>query len=220
QQIMDLNTLFQMITFIVVRGFTLTLVLTMGSFLLGLGLGTLISFLQIVIGGLIGKASDIAVRFLRSIPPILILFIIFYGLKVDNVLAAIIGLGLISASYQSQIIRGIAETVAVKQFEAAISIGLNRWSAFASIIVPQTMLLAIPALLNEFAALLKDSSIAYAIGVKEMFTLAVNLANARMEYATPLIAIALVYLGMCLSVSFSANYIANRLKYMGYGVAY
>ncbi|MEM1645039.1 MAG: ABC transporter permease subunit [Ignisphaera sp.] len=217
---MDLNILFQLISFIVIKGFTLTLTLALGSFFLGLSLGIFTSFLQIVIGGLVSKTLDIVTRFLRSIPPILILFIIFYGLKIGNVLSAIVGLGLVSAAYQSQILRSIAQAVAVKQFEAALSIGLNRWSAFVSIIIPQTILIAIPALLNEFAVLLKDSSIAYAIGVKEMFTLAVNLANARMEYATPLIAVALVYLAICFSISLSANYVSNKLKHMGYGVTY
>ena len=51
-------------------------------------------------------------------PPILILFMIFYGLKIDSYGVAIIGLGLIGASYQSQIFRGIAGAVIARQFEA------------------------------------------------------------------------------------------------------
>lgn len=214
---MNLETLFQIMLFISTRGLANTLVITLGSFFLGLGIGVLISFLQITIGGVVGRVVDIVTRFLRSIPPILMLFIIFYGLKMNNVLASIIGLGLVSAAYQSQILRGVAEAIAAKQLEAAISIGLSKWGAFLYVVAPQVVLLATPALLNEFATLLKDTSIAYAIGVTETFTIAVNIANARMEYVTPLVAVSTIYLSLCLFISLLANMLTRKLKAMGYG---
>lgn len=215
---MNLETLFQIMLFISTRGLANTLVITLGSFFLGLGIGVLISFIQITIGGVVGRVVDVVTRFLRSIPPILMLFIIFYGLKMNNVLASIIGLGLVSAAYQSQILKGVAEAIAAKQLEAAISIGLSKWGAFLYVVVPQVVLLATPALLNEFATLLKDTSIAYAIGVTETFTIAVNIANARMEYVTPLVAVSTIYLSLCLFISLLANMLTRKLKAMGYGV--
>lgn len=214
---MELKTLFQIILFITSKGLATSLYLTMGSFLIGLGLGSMIAFLQTVVGGITSRVLDVVVRLLRSVPPILMLFIIFYGFRINNYVAAIIGLGLISAAYQSQIFRGIIETVIVKQFEAALSIGLSRWFAYIHIVFPQAILISIPALLNEFSTLLKDTSIAYAIGVKEMFTLAINVANSRMEYTTPLVAVSIMYLAICLSITFASNYILNKLKHMGLG---
>lgn len=215
---MEFETFFQILIFIVVRGLINTLVLASGSFLLGLILGSLLTFMQIFSRSIISRTIDIVTRFLRSIPPILMLFIIFYGLRINNVIAAIIGLGLVSSAYQSQILKGIVDAVSARQLDAALSIGLSMWQAFRYVILPQTLLLAIPALLNEFATVLKDTSIAYAIGVVEIFTISVILANARMEYILPLSSVALVYLTICLSVSVTANTITKKLRSMGYGV--
>jgi len=215
----NVETLFQILVFVVSRGLATTITLTVASFFLGLGLGSVMAFLQIVVGGIVERVVDFVTRFLRSIPPILMLFIVFYGLNINNILASIIGLGIISAAYQSQFLRGIAEAVSARQLEAALSVGLSRWEAFTSVVVPQTLMMSTPALLNEFAVLLKDSSIAYAIGVKEMFTVAVNLANARMEYVHPLIAVAVVYLAICFLISLLATLVSEKLKHMGYGVS-
>jgi polar amino acid transport system permease protein len=218
--VMELSNLFQTVVFIVSKGLVASIYLTIGSFFIGLGLGSIIAFLQIIVGGITFKILNIIVRILRSIPPILVLFLIFYGLKINSYEAAIIGLGLISASYQSQILRGVVESVIARQFEAALSIGFSRWEAYIYIVVPQALLASIPALLNEFATLLKDTSIAYAVGAKEMFTLAINIANARMEYAVPLISVSIIYLAICLFISSVSNYLVDKLKYIGLGVSW
>lgn len=116
--VMDINNLFQTTVFIASKGLATSIYLTTGSFFIGLGFGFVIAFFQTVVGGVVSKILDIVVRILRSVPPILILFMIFYGLKIDSYGVAIIGLGLIGASYQSQIFRGIAGAVIARQFEA------------------------------------------------------------------------------------------------------
>lgn len=214
---MNLDYLFQTISFIALKGISNTFLLSFGAFALGFALGSLLAFIQVLVGGFSAKAIDYVTRVLRSIPPILMLFIVFYGFRIDNVVAAIIGLGVISSSYQSQIFRGVIEAVAVRQLEAALSIGFDKWEAFRSVIFPQVMLLSIPALLNEFTTILKDSSIAYAIGVVEIFTSAINLANARMDYALPLASVSILYIVICFSVSYIANTIHKRIALLGYG---
>ncbi|MDK6028845.1 ABC transporter permease subunit [Ignisphaera sp. 4213-co] len=214
---MDFNQLFQTIIFIALKGVSNTFLLSFGAFSLGLGLGSLLAFMQVLIGGFASKLIDFVTRVLRSIPPILMLFIVFYGFRINNVVAAIIGLGIISSAYQSQILRGVAEAVAARQLDAALSIGLDLWGSFRSVILPQVVLLSIPALLNEFTTILKDSSIAYAIGVVEMFTTAINLANARMEYAIPLVSVSILYIVICFGISYAASLIHRKISLLGYG---
>ncbi|MEM2229321.1 MAG: amino acid ABC transporter permease [Ignisphaera sp.] len=214
---MSFEEFFQTLLLILLRGFLNTFVLSVGGFSLGLFLGTLIAFVQVFIGGVYSKVIDYVNKTIRSIPPILMLFIVFYGLKLNNIASAIIGLGIISFSYQSQIFRGIIEAIAARQLEAALSIGLDRWKSFRYIILPQVIVLSIPALLNEFTILLKDSSIAYAIGVVEMFTVSINIANARMEYVIPLASVGILYLIICYTISFVSNLIHKRIGSLGYG---
>lgn len=214
---MNFEQFSQIFLYILFKGFFNTFIISTGAFLLGLVISSLMVFAQIFIGGMVNRFIDVATRVLRSIPPILMLFLIFYGLKLNNIISAIIGLGIISSSYQLQILRGIVEVVSARQLEAVFSIGLNKWKAFKYVILPQTLLLSIPALLNEFTIVIKDSSIAYAIGVVDMFTTAVNIANARMEYAVPLICIALIYLIICYTISYISNLIHRKIIVLGYG---
>jgi len=78
-------------------------------------------------------------------------------------------------------------------------------------------LLSIPALLNEFTTILKDSSIAYTIGVVEMFTTAINLANAGMEYAIPLVSVLILYIVIYFGISYAASLIHRKISLLGYG---
>ncbi|MEM1740713.1 MAG: ABC transporter permease subunit, partial [Desulfurococcaceae archaeon] len=90
-------------------------------------------------------------------------------------------------------------------------------STYTSVVFPQALRLSLPGLINEYTIILKDSSLAYAIGVVEAFTQAVHIAQARLEYFSPLIAVALIYLLICFSLSQIINYIYLKLRVLGYG---
>jgi len=211
------------IAVIATRGLPNTIFLSASAYAFGLCLGLLFAFIQVLVKGPVGRAVDAVVTVLRGIPPVLLLFMIFYGLpalgvRLNNVISAIIGLGLISGAYQSQVLRSSIEAVSARQLEAALSIGLDSWGAFSSIIFPQAIRLSLPGLVNEFTILLKDTSLAYSIGVVEMFTQAVHIAQARFEYVAPLSAVAILYLVTCFSISQSVNVLYGKLRVPGYGV--
>jgi|YelNatPaOPRAMG01_1025707.scaffolds.fasta_scaffold12749_9 polar amino acid transport system permease protein len=211
------------IAVIATRGLPNTIFLSASAYAFGLCLGLLFAFIQVLVKGPAGRAVDAVVTVLRGIPPVLLLFMIFYGLpalgvRLNNVISAIIGLGLISGAYQSQVLRSSIEAVSARQLEAALSIGLDSWGAFSSIIFPQAIRLSLPGLVNEFTILLKDTSLAYSIGVVEMFTQAVHIAQARFEYVAPLSAVAILYLVTCFSISQSVNVLYGKLRVPGYGV--
>jgi polar amino acid transport system permease protein len=211
------------IAVIATRGLPNTIFLSASAYAFGLCLGLLFAFIQVLVKGPAGRAVDTVVTVLRGIPPVLLLFMIFYGLpalgvRLNNVISAIIGLGLISGAYQSQVLRSSIEAVSARQLEAALSIGLDSWGAFSSIIFPQAIRLSLPGLVNEFTILLKDTSLAYSIGVVEMFTQAVHIAQARFEYVAPLSAVAILYLVTCFSISQSVNVLYGKLRVPGYGV--
>lgn len=220
-----MNSLEQLLTalIIIVRyGLSNSILVSTLAFFLGLILGLILVFIEVLGGRLASSTVNLLVVILRGIPPVLLLFIIFYGLpsigiSLNNVVSAIIGLGLISGAYQSQILRSSIQAVAARQMEAALSIGLSKWSAYASVIFPQALRLSLPGLVNEYTIILKDSSLAYAIGVVEAFTQAVHIAQARFEYFNPLLAVALLYLAICFSLSQIVNYIYLKLRVLGYG---
>lgn len=111
-------------------------------------------------------------RVFRGIPIIILLFIFYYGLAgfwdISSFSAAVLGLGFRSAAYQSQIFRSALQSVPAGQMIAARSMGMTKFQAIAHILLPQAMRHAIGPWTNEFSAEIKDTSLAYVIGVVEL----------------------------------------------------
>lgn len=174
--------------------------------LVGLGLtclamaGALVIGLAVALGRLSGKpvlvaACAVYTALFRGIPPLVTLYIIYFGLPswamqsgnqfliallgpLDNrILCAMIGFALNSGAYTSEIIRASVLSIPVEQFEAARSLGMPYHRSLRRIILPQAFRVAFPALGNEFVIVLKGTSLASVIGVTEL------MRNAQMAAA-------------------------------------
>jgi len=202
---------------VILSGLSYTAILTIGGLIIGLILGLFLSFLEVFMSKPISSIASAIGQIIRGIPLIVIFFILYFGLtelgiNLTPTLAAILGLGIRSGAYQSQIFRSSIEAIGKGQWEAALSIGMTRVQAFTNIIIPQVLRISIPAWTNELAIVLKDTSIAYAVGVSEIFTQAIHVAQATSDYLTPLSIVALIYF----IITFSINRVLNRIyrKYM------
>jgi len=207
---------------IIIGALWVTLSLSVLSFALGFLIGGALLFVRTFSGKRISAIVDGLVDVLRGIPLLVMLFLIFYGLpalglQIPKFLAAVLGMGLLSGAYQSQIFRSLLQSVSSSQYESSLAIGLDKWGSFRYVIFPQVLRLSIPALINEYTVLLKDTSVAYAIGVTEMFTQSVHVAQALLSFTYPLVFVSLVYLAICFSLSSIANSLYRKLSY-GYGV--
>ncbi len=125
----------------------------------------------------------------RGTPLIAQLFMIYYGLpqfgiELDPIPAAMIGLSLNTAAYTSETLRAAISAIDKGQWEAAASIGMTPWQTLRRAILPQAARVALPPLSNSFISLVKDTSLAATIQVPELFRQgAVNyLANAGGVY--------------------------------------
>jgi polar amino acid transport system permease protein len=112
-------------------------------------------------------------KILRGIPLLVLLFLLYFGLAqigihFDPFAAAVLGLGLRSAAYQAQIFRGSINSIPEGQITAAYSLGMSRLKAIRYVILPQILRFSIPGWSNEFTILLKDTSLAFSIGVIEL----------------------------------------------------
>ncbi|MGI6502466.1 MAG: amino acid ABC transporter permease [Candidatus Methanoculleus thermohydrogenotrophicum] len=157
------------------------IVTTLSLVLSALGIGALLG-LPMAIGQVYGSRPvrwiiGIYVWFFRGLPILVLLFLfwfgIFPGLGLGNVPAFVVGavvLGLRGAAYQSQIFRGAIQSVSEGQMIAARSLGMSRFTAIRSVILPQAMRIALPGWSNEYPNMLTDSAVCYAIGVAELLT--------------------------------------------------
>ena len=111
-------------------------------------------------------------RVFRGVPIIIMLFIFFYGLSgivdISAFTAAILAMGLRSAAYQSQIFRSAFQSVPAGQMMAARAMGMSKAKAIRYIIFPQAARHAIGPWTNEFSSEIKETSLAYVIGVVEL----------------------------------------------------
>ncbi|MFM0297412.1 amino acid ABC transporter permease [Paraburkholderia sp. RL17-383-BIF-A] len=180
-------------------GLVFTVPLTLVSFAIGLALAFIVALVR-----LFGPKWAVAiVRFyvwlFRGSPLLVQLFVIFYGLPnvgivLDPLTAAIIGFSLNVGAYNSEVIRGVIESIPKGQWEAAYSMGMTREQALRRAILPQAARVALPPLSNSFIALVKDTSLAAVLTVPEVFQAAQRIASVTYEPLILYTEAALVYL--------------------------
>ncbi len=180
-------------------GLIFTVPLTLITFVLGIVLG-----LSVALARLYGPAPlVILVRFyvwlIRGTPLLVQLFLIFYGLPsagivLDAFTAAVIGFTLNIGAYSSEIIRATLAAIPKGQWEAAYSIGMNWPQVMWRVILPQAARIAVPPLSNTFISLVKDTSLAAAVTVPELFQAAQRLASVTYEPLILYVETALIYL--------------------------
>lgn len=173
--------------------------LTLLSFTFGLVVGLVVALIR-----LFGPAPLVAVvRFyvwiIRGTPLLVQLFLIFYGLPsvgvtLDAFPAALIGFTLNVGAYTSEIIRAVIGSVPRGQWEAAYSIGMTWSQAMRRTILPQAGRVAVPPLSNTFISLVKDTSLAAAITLPELFRAAQRIVAVTYEPLILYVEAALIYL--------------------------
>lgn len=182
-------------------GLTFTIPLTLISFVLGLALGLLTAVARLFGPSPLALLARFYVWVFRGTPLLVQLFVIFYGLPSIGVLldafpAAVIGFTLNIGAYSSEIIRATISSVPKGQWEAAYSTGMSWRQAMMRTILPQAGRVAIPPLSNTFISLVKDTSLAAAITVPELFQAAQRIVATTYEPLILYIEAALIYLAM------------------------
>ncbi len=126
--------------------------------------------------------------------------------------ACAIGFILNYAAYFGEIYRSGIQSIPRGQYEAASVLGYTRSQTFLKIVLPQVIKRIVPAMGNEIIVLVKDTSLAFVLGVGEMFMVAKALA-AREVSMLPYAIAALIYWAACLIIEFVLNRVERRLNY-------
>jgi len=181
-----------------VEAVIMTLAVTAGAYALGFLIGVPLAIAR-TYGGRILRAMGVAyIEAIRGTPMVVQLFILYYaapaaGLTLTPTLAAILALGLNSAAYQAEYFRVSFLAVAKTQWEAALSLGFTVKQTIKTIILPQSIRVAIPALTNELVYMLKYSSIAYFITVPELVYTGKFIGSRTFMYTEIYAIIAVIY---------------------------
>jgi polar amino acid transport system substrate-binding protein len=168
-----------------------------------------------VYGGPVARGALLTyVEVMRGTPILLQLFIIYYGLpiKLDAYAAALLGLGLNYAAYESEIYRGALEAIPLGQLEAARVLGLTEWQILRLVRAPQALRLALAPMTNDFVAMLKDSSLVSVIAVTELEQQTQIFATDMRSWVIPGLLCAGLYLAMSLPIAQLARRLEARWK--------
>ena len=198
----------------------------------------LISFVAVLFGAVFGsllfymKSSNfhiwkikplkiIAVAYIeiiRGTPMILQIFIVyagaepFFGMDLSALQAASVAIALNSAAYVSEIVRAGIDAVDKGQMEAARSLGMKKSTAMMLIVVPQAVRNILPAIGNEFVAVIKESSMASVVGVGELMYAAKIVQGSTYRSLEPLIVAAGFYFILTFTLGRVISLIERRMK--------
>lgn len=189
-----------------------TLILSIASMALAVALGIGIAIGRVYGDRLSRLVLTIYVEVMRGTPVLLQLFVIYYGLasvvRLPAFIAALLGLGLNYAAYESEIYRSALEAVPRGQLEAARTLGFSRLQTLRLIRAPQAFRIALAPMTNDFVALLKDSSLVSILTVVELTKQTQIFATNIGSWVIPGLLCALLYLAMSLPL----GYLARRLE--------
>jgi len=197
-----------------------TVPLTLLSFVFGLSLGLVAAITRLFAPRPLGALVRFYVWIIRGTPLLVQLFLIFYGLPsvgivIDAFPAALIGFTLNIGAYTSEIIRAVLLAVPKGQWEAAYSVGMTWPQAMRRTILPQAARIAVPPLSNTFISLVKDTSLAAAITVPELFRAGQRIVATSYEPLILYVEVALIYLVVSSVLSSLQGQVEKRLSRYG-----
>ena len=184
------------------EGLLNTVLITFGALIIGAVIGTLVAVTKYLCEGVkvlrpLKAVCDIYVTVIRGIPVVvqlLIFYFVIFASSDNGVFVATITFGINSGADMAEIIRSGLNAVDYGQMEAGRSLGMSRIQTMKKIILPQAIRYILPAVGNEFIALLKETSVAGYVAVMDLTRAGNLIRNNTFDAINPLLAVALIYL--------------------------
>lgn len=162
----------------------------------------------------------------RGTPLLTQLFFIYYGLAqvstffrdMPALIAAVFGLTLNAAAYTTESMRSALEAIPKGQTEAGLSVGMTKLQVMWHIILPQATKIAVPMLANDFIALLKNSSMAFTLGVREIMGQVSLIGNTSFKFFEMYLDAIIVYFVLSKIINIGQKWLEKRMQ-IGGGIA-
>jgi len=195
-------------------GIVITLRVTLMAYLLAVTIGLIVGFARVSSNKIIFNVASFYVELVRGIPILVLLMYIafvavpivadFFGFSTrdfPNELRVVLGLAVAYGAFESEIFRAGIQSIEKGQMEAARALGMNYFQAMRHIIIPQAVRRILPALGNDFVAMLKDSSLVSVLGVQDITQLTKLYAASTFLFFQSYSILAFIYLSMTVLLS-------------------
>ncbi|GEN89398.1 amino acid ABC transporter permease [Oceanobacillus sp. FSL W8-0428] len=197
-----------------------TLYIAIASMIIAVIIAIFLSLILVNRTPVLHQLALIYISFFRGTPPLVQLLMIYFGLpqllpsfnSITAMTAAILAFSLNVSAYLAEIFRAGLESVDKGQAEAALTTGMTYPQALKSIILPQAARNAIPATGNTFLGLLKNTSLAFTVGVTELLAQGKLLATATLHFFEAYMAVALIYWGLTALYSWLQSWYEKKIS--------
>lgn len=199
-------------------GVALTLYLAVVSCVLSFVGGLVLGLLSLSRHRLLRYPVEAIIQTIRGMPLLMVIFWMYFllpgmlGHPIAENWTVIAALTLFTSAYMSQIVRAGIEGIPHGQMEAAISTGLTPRQAMLYVILPQGLRNMIPSFVNQLVSLIKDTSLAFIVGVSELTHIATQVNNRSLIYPTEIfLFVALVYFVICYALTAYSRRLEKQL---------
>ena len=200
-------------------GAALTALLSIGSALAAALLGLVLGVALYLCRGAAASALTFILGFLRAIPVLMLIFwsyfllpIVFH-VDVPGIFSVMCALSLIGGAYLAHAVHAGIAGIAKGQWEAGLSLGLTRAGVLRHIVLPQALRMMMPSFINQWVSLIKDTSLAYIVGVGELSFVAAQVNSRTMIYPAEIfIFIGAIYFVLCSTLDGLALLAARRWR--------
>jgi polar amino acid transport system permease protein len=201
------------------NGLLTTLKISALSALLSLFIGTLIAFMKLSKFQFLKDIATVYITVIRGTPLLVQIFIFYFIVAtifdIPRFYAGVISLGIFYGAYLAEVLRGAIQSIDRGQYEAAKSLGMGGFTTMRHIIMPQALKRALPALVGEVIALVKDSSLVSVISITDLTKVGREIvANTFSPFETWII-VALIYFAITFSLSIVGHRIEKRMRERG-----
>ncbi len=194
------------------EGLRNTLIIAISGLLIGIVIGTLISIVKVMpkyktLPKILNSICSVYVNYFRGTPIVVQLLIAYYvifplfGWRVSSLATCVIIFGMNSGAYISELMRSGIQSVDPGQMEGGRAVGMSFGATMLQVVVPQAIKNILPALGNEFIALIKDTSVVSFVACVDLYKVFTDVGNVHYEYLIPYLVMALFYLIMVLIIS-------------------
>lgn len=202
------------------RGTQVTIELSLLAFAGGGLLGFLIAMLRVLGGPDAALILKPVVDVIRGSPLLVQLLAIYLGssalgFSLTPLTAAFVGLSINAAAYLSEIFRGAIVAVPKGQTEAGLAIGLSPSVALWEIVVPQALPVIVPAAMGFLISLVKDTSLAYVLGLLELTRAAKDIVDRTLDPFHTYVLVMMIYFALCYPLSVLVRVVDRQMHHRG-----
>jgi polar amino acid transport system permease protein len=203
----------------ILNGLWVTLKISFFAAILTFIIGTIVAFMKLSSYQFLKDIATVYITIVRGTPLLVQIFLFYFIVanifELDRFVAGVLALGIFFGAYMAEILRGAIQSIDKGQLEAANSLGISKFQAMRYIILPQAFKRALPTLVGEMIALIKDSSLVSVISITDLTKVGKEIvANTFSPFETWIV-IALVYLSITSVLSYVGHKLEKRMAEKG-----